>query len=85
MHTIRHMRCRVFFVLYFQRKIGERMKLTEGGKEGEIKRERERRNKNRASESALFCSSPELERSSCLHLVTEIFSSVYFFFILAWC
>lgn len=54
------------------------MKLTEGGKEREIKREREKRNKkNRASESALFCSSPELERSLCLHLVTEIFSAVY--------
>lgn len=32
-----------FFPVYFQRKIGERMKLTEGGKEREIKREREKK------------------------------------------
>lgn len=67
----------LFFIFFFacvhsKVEIGQRMKLMEGGKERERKEM-----KNRASESALFCSSTELERSSCLHLVTEIFNAVY--------
>lgn len=35
-----------FFPVYFQRKIGERMKLTEGGRERERNKEREREKRN---------------------------------------